>query len=301
MIRSLTRALVRPYRRTKPMTKRVAVLIPMRSEPAISDEEMVAVRQLDHFLPNHERFFLTPKGRPFHMEGYGCVECPRKYFGSIGAHSRMLLNPDFYKRFEEYEYLFFYHLDSIVLSPDLEKWMDEDWDYIGPPWVISQDTPWVKRQRVGNCGFSLLRVEAITKALLNRYRAEPSYYWSDKLIRSGARMPRVFRLLRKLGDSLPSAKFFRKTVKRWKKSESQDHNMDLFFSDKASIYNPEFRVAPFEEGLKFGFEADPRKCFELNGHRMPFGAHAWYKFDRQFWEAHLLSTSTHAHDEQSVG
>jgi hypothetical protein len=40
--------------------------------------------------------------------------------------------------------------------------------------------------------------------------------------------------------------------------------------------------------MRFAFEAEPRKCFERIGSRMPFGAHRWQKFDRAFYEPHLL-------------
>jgi hypothetical protein len=47
-------------------------------------------------------------------------------------------------------------------------------------------------------------------------------------------------------------------------------------------------VASVDEALRFAFEAAPRECFERNGRRMPFGCHAWEKFDRGFWEPFLL-------------
>jgi hypothetical protein len=32
----------------------------------------------------------------------------------------------------------------------------------------------------------------------------------------------------------------------------------------------------------------PRLCFELNGRKLPFGCHAWQRYDRGFWEPYLL-------------
>jgi hypothetical protein len=40
--------------------------------------------------------------------------------------------------------------------------------------------------------------------------------------------------------------------------------------------------------MRFAFEAEPRKCFERIGRQMPFGAHRWQKFDREFYEPYLL-------------
>jgi hypothetical protein len=40
--------------------------------------------------------------------------------------------------------------------------------------------------------------------------------------------------------------------------------------------------------MRFAFEAEPRRCFERIGNRLPFGAHRWQKFDRAFYEPYLL-------------
>jgi hypothetical protein len=65
-------------------------------------------------------------------------------------------------------------------------------------------------------------------------------------------------------------------------------NEDHFWSDEAVKYFPDFKVASIEEGLRFAFEVAPRLCFEMNNRTLPFGCHAWYKFDRTFWEPYLL-------------
>jgi hypothetical protein len=65
-------------------------------------------------------------------------------------------------------------------------------------------------------------------------------------------------------------------------------NTEVVFSDKAIQFLPEFKVASLEDGLRFAFEAAPRQCFELTGGKMPSGCHAWGRYDRAFWESHLL-------------
>jgi hypothetical protein len=67
-------------------------------------------------------------------------------------------------------------------------------------------------------------------------------------------------------------------------------NNDYFWSYDAPRYWS-FRIAPVDEALQFAFEAAPRLCFELNHRRLPFGCHAWMKFDREFWKPYLLSTT----------
>jgi hypothetical protein len=44
------------------------------------------------------------------------------------------------------------------------------------------------------------------------------------------------------------------------------------------------------EDMRFPFEAEPRRCFERIGGRMPFGAHRWGRFDRAFYEPWLVQS-----------
>ena len=48
-------------------------------------------------------------------------------------------------------------------------------------------------------------------------------------------------------------------------------------------------MASLEDGLRFAFEVSPRTCLDLNGGKMPFGCHAWARYDRSFWEPFIVS------------
>lgn len=54
---------------------------------------------------------------------------------------------------------------------------------------------------------------------------------------------------------------------------------DVFWSEHISV---EFLVPDVDIALQFAFEEQVRKCYELNGNRMPFGIHAWMNFDFTF-------------------
>lgn len=56
---------------------------------------------------------------------------------------------------------------------------------------------------------------------------------------------------------------------------------DVFWSNCESNC---FSVAPIDVALKFSFETQVRKCFELNKRELPFGCHAWMKYDYEFWK-----------------
>jgi hypothetical protein len=51
--------------------------------------------------------------------------------------------------------------------------------------------------------------------------------------------------------------------------------------------NPFFKRPKWQEALHFAFEMNPKKAFELTNHQLPFGVHAWEKYDKKFWEEYV--------------
>lgn len=291
MLRALHRLAFPPYRNKRPPSKKVAILIPLSTRSDLTPDERISLRHLEHYLGHYDRFFLAPDGLPLEFPESQVKRFSRKFFGSVGAHTRFLYWPGLYAAFSDYEYVFFYHLDALAFSDQLEEWCAAGFDYIGPPWLKCEDTPWVTRPRVGNCGFCLMRVESALQALRNRYRISPSQWWLDLFTRNCERLDPLVRLLRSLQPRFPRAKLINRPLEELAKLQNpgpSNVNTDVFWSDRATRYLPEFKVASFEEGLKFGFEAAPRTCLELNGGKMPFGCHAWPRYDRKFWEPFLL-------------
>lgn len=61
-------------------------------------------------------------------------------------------------------------------------------------------------------------------------------------------------------------------------------NEDFFFSISDS---EAFRVAPIEVALQFAFEREVKRCFKLNNNCLPFGCHAWSRYDLAFWKQYI--------------
>lgn len=66
--------------------------------------------------------------------------------------------------------------------------------------------------------------------------------------------------------------------------DEQIKNEDLFFS---SIVSPEFRIAPLEIALQFSFERQVETCYERNHYELPFGCHAWERYNLPFWKPYI--------------
>lgn len=284
LMRAATGLFVRPFARKGPAPKRVAIVIPMSSRKELTEEERISMRQLLHHLGGYDKFLLVPEGVEFGLAGFRDMSFPKRFFGSAANHGKLLGTRAFYNRFLDYEFVFFYHFDSLVFSDQLAEWCARDIDYIGPPWICCEDSPWVDRPRVGNGGFTLLRVEAALKALTARYHHTPSAFWFDLFT---AYSPAWFvRLLEAMPWFWPA----RRLMQEWREvhdPSAHNRNNDIFWSDLAAYYDPSFRVASLEDGLRFAFEVSPRTCYEMNGRRMPFGCHAWGRYDKAFWEPHL--------------
>lgn len=297
---AFTRLFVKPFERKRPPSKKVAILIPMSSRPGLTEEEEISMRQLLHHLGSYDKFLLAPQGMTYDLEGFETRWYPHRFFGSGAAHGRLLGTRGFYRGFLDYEYVFFYHLDSLAFSDELAAWCDKGIDYIGPPWIRCEDSPWVRNPRVGNGGFTLLRVESALKALTNRHLDRPAWFWYDLYT---AHAPRwVIRLAERLAKRFPNSKPLRRLTEEWTELDQphrHNRNNDVFWSDQARRFHPEFKVASLEDGLRFAFEVSPKTCYEMNGRRLPFGCHAWAKYDRSFWEPHIVPAGDSARSRAS--
>jgi hypothetical protein len=268
-------------------SKLVAIAVPLSTRPGFTPEEEISLRHLLHFLGEYDKYFVAPKSLKIHHDAFQVKAFSDNFFGSVAAHSKLMLSPVFYEAFHDYKYVVNYHLDSLVFADQLEFWCQTDLDYIGPPWLPCEDSPWVRVPRVGNGGFSLRKVDSFLKVLSStRYSVDPAKYW-ERFCASRPKHAQYLNIHRKYLKRLR-----RFNGVQWEMSRlytgKAGGNEDHFWSDEAVKYFPDFKVASIEEGLRFAFEVAPRLCFEMNNRTLPFGCHAWYKFDRTFWEPYLL-------------
>jgi hypothetical protein len=270
-------------------TEDVAVVVPIyRSE--ITPDEEISLRHLRRFLDRYPKFFLAPESLKIEQSGFGIKRFKDNFFRDVTTYSALLLSDQFYETFSEYGYILVYQLDALVFSDQLLEWCAKGYDYIGAPWIKSPFVPFLESPRVGNGGFSLRRVDGFLKVLNSKvYFQDPDEYWmhfcagrtsSQKLLN----LPRKF--LKKLswfnGARWEAARWTKEGFSRFSANE------DLFWSLRAPQYDPSFKIASVSEALKFSFEVEPRTCYEMNHHKLPFGCHGWAKYDRQFWEPFLL-------------
>jgi hypothetical protein len=224
----------------------------MHDRELLEPEEEVSLRHLIHYLGKYDKYLVVPETFNARYHGFGIKRFANKFFGSTDAYRRLMLAAKFYESFREYKY------------------------------ISCADSPWVKVERVGNGGLSLRKIDTFLKTIYSsRYYMEPNEYWR-KYCASKPKVVQYLNLPRKYLKRLGIANSARWHMSHWTRNE------DYFWSDVAVKYNPEFKIASLEMGLHFAFEAAPSLCFERNNFRLPFGCHAWHRYDRDFWEPHLL-------------
>jgi hypothetical protein len=191
-------------------------------------------------------------------------------------YSKLLLSEEFYSKFKNYEFILLYQLDCLVFSNNLEKWINLGYDFIGAPFLNNRMNPKKGFSRVGNGGLSIRNVNSFLKVLQSKQVPGWSTFITTKLTdRSKLDFLKKYRVFREVQNGV-----------NWY-TKNYSLNEDLFWSDRAKLFYPQFKIAPVNIALQFAFEAHPRYCYEKNDYQLPFGAHAWERWDRKFWETYL--------------
>lgn len=262
----------------------VAVVVPVFRE-IILPSELVSLRHLREHLSRFPIYQISPQSLVQRIAGMQPCQFQDDYFRSISAYSRLMLSREFYERFIDYEWLLVYQLDCLVFSGGVSNWCSHAYDYIGAPLFRRMADPRSGFSGGCNGGLSLRR----TRAFLNVLGSTRYLDGNPSLCRDVFHHPWVeVRPSRFIGRCLKRLQIAR-AVRAGAESyvASYTLNEDQFWSARASYFWPAFRVAPPDTALRFAFEAAPDWCFEQSGRNVPFGAHAWQKWDPGFWEPYL--------------
>lgn len=259
---------------------RVVIIIPTH-RPNLTKDDIISLNHLKKYLYKYDTFFIIPKNinpQAFISRGYRVKEVDSSFFGSIRKYSNLLLTKEFYTTFKNYDFMLIYQLDALIFSNQLDKWINSGYDYIAAPWFrpiigyLSHKKNYPPSG--GNGGFALRNIHKSIKIL-------------DIANKSAVRTSKNI-IIRKLWFIW--AILTGKAHNIWLEAPVLDYPFyeDGFWALEAPKYDPSYKVAPFSKALQFGFERFPRKCFELNNHRLPFGCHAWKRYDEEFWKPYIL-------------
>jgi len=277
-------------------TPAVAVVIPVyRSAP--NALEAIALTQCCKLLGRHpiifvcaDTFDITPYLQFCGRHGIqALVECfEPHWFSSVATYNRLLFDRRFYQRFTSHNHILLYQLDAFVFKDDLTYWCDQGYDYVGAPFFQGWDHSTPADPMLpsgGNGGLSLRRIEAFLTVLTPPFPRARMQTWDD-----------LWR--RYQGRSLfGKATCFPRLLNRYRRKSNLYGNYlsdpamfeDEFFSYVVPRIFPRFKVAPSSAGMFFAFECQPRRLLELTAGELPFGCHAWERYDIGFWKPFIES------------
>lgn len=239
------------------MTREVAVVIPV-FKGVLDPYEGIALKQCMTVLQDHPIYFVGPAGlQPEYMnEQAVSLNFPPKFFEGIAGYNRLLLSREFYESFLQYRYILIHQLDAFVFRDELNHWCSRGFDYVGAPWI---DAHWHASFRIRRSLPLWMRIRHLVMGDKDRSVGNGGF----SLRRIGAFLSILARLQGKASEF--------------------ELNEDMFWSIIAPNYCRAFNIPQQEEALQFSYETAPRECHRRNGGRLPFGCHAWWKYDIEFW------------------
>jgi hypothetical protein len=263
-----------------------------RSE--LTADEEISLASIRKHLSGYGICFIAPESLDLSgvlRSGEEVERFSDEFFSGIEGYNRLLKSRGFYQRFTNSEYILIAQLDCLIFSSNLNEWMDRGWDYLAAPWFkgFSEEHTsglW----RVGNGGLSLRRVESYLRVLSQQvvsgsiYPRWGHYAWKPPF---ESMEPGLYQKVSALHGINPFARQY--SVEE--ELRKFPYNEDVFWAIEASKFDPSFQVAPAEAALPFAFESSPRWAYEKNGRQLPFGCHAWARYDRAFWEEIMRGTS----------
>lgn len=256
-------------------TKKPVAIVTMLYKAELSADEQISIRHLTEHLGHYDKFVCVPKDSGYSLPGFKVKEFPARYFRSAITNAKLLSSVKFHRAFQEYEYILLYEIDCLVFSDQLMDWVNRDYDYVAAPWIKSL---MIKRYEfedaVGGGGFALRKVDTFLKVIkrnrnpLWMLRAEWLTYREQGGIRNYLKWFRRYWFM-----NMPMTRMIE----------------DRFFALQSWKYVREFKKPSVDEALHFSIEVGPRLCYERIGKQLPFGCHAWARYDREFWKQFTLT------------
>ncbi len=271
----------------------VCVIIPLyKSFKSLSSEELGSIRQCLQILTKYPIYFIGPHHLDFEeyvklgsdlRVDFKIIKFDSRYFKSIEGYNRLLLSLLFYKTFKKHAFMLIYQTDCWVFRDDLMKWCKKGYDYIGAPWFEgwgkSEGSPEIIG--VGNGGFSLRNIQAHLRVLHSFSNVYPiDQIWNRYMERKGNLAFKIVMVLKFLVNiTFKNNTFF--LLNQYPGHE------DGFWGYLARRNFSWFKVASDIDAVSFCFELHPLRSFELNNFQLPFGCHAWQRYEPEFWKSYI--------------
>jgi hypothetical protein len=145
-----------------------------------------------------------------------------------------------------------HQLDAYVFKDELEKWCDKGYDYIGAPKLklkfLKEKNPFVMP------------------------------IFEPILFNGGFSLRRIKPIIKFL-------KVYNTFIPAWPANED---SLFSIYHKRAFPLRFMLKLPTWKEGLSFAFEKNPQISYGLQGESLPFGCHAWEKYNPSFWKKFII-------------
>ena len=227
----------------------MAVVIPFYKN-SLSTFEKISLDQCRKILKNYPIYFALPKSiqADYLEKDDQVIYFEDHCFASIDSYNELVSSIEFYEKFILYDYVLFHQLDAYIFKDELKEWCLKGFDYIGAP-----------------------------KLKRKHFKEKSPIQWPvfDPILFNGGLS------LRRIKPIIQYLKVYHLLYSRWPGNEDM-----LFSCYSKRIFPLRFmlKLPTWREGLAFAFEKNPQISFHLLGDSLPFGCHAWEKYNPEFWK-----------------
>ncbi len=274
-------------------SNKVAIVIPIYKAQADMNEEISFKRSLDVFA-SRQIVLLAPDGLniSYYFEiaqkkNYELTVSyfPPYFFTDVSHYNQLMMSIDFYNRFVDWDYVLIYQLDAYVFYDKLDYWCLQRFDYIGAPWFENYQSyeDGCDLWTVGNGGFSLRKIPAFIDILKRKIPVKSWEKLKDdyqiSTLKGLSRMIAILQVLFRIAG-------YKNTINYWKKQCGD--NEDFFWTVYLDKLGIGLKIPKAMQAVDFAFEQSPSYLFQINGNKLPFGCHAWHRYEYEtFWEKYV--------------
>ena len=255
----------------------VAVVVPIYKEMP-NHNEQISLKQCLNILSSHPIVFVGPENLNTIAYEDMCkgkvtfeiVRFNTTYFKNIDAYNRLMLSSEFYKKFLHFKFILIHQLDAYVFKDELLYWCKQGYDFIGAPHPPHENN-------------------------LNEIQFLKGYSkivgFMNKLLNTHHKISNVGNggfSLRKTNTFYRMVKFLKRSTINW-----GINNEDGFFKYWGNILYPIVKLPEDDVALQFSIETEPTRSLIKLGGRLPFGCHAFEKYEPLTWQPYIKEKISH--------
>jgi len=234
---------------------KVIIIIPVYKQVP-DEEEKKALRQALKLFARYPLKIVGPDDisfQSYHEIGFTESQIerqPSRNFAGISAYNKWLCSKAFYQNYQHYTYILIFQTDAWVFQDQLEQWCDKGFDYVGSPWLWR---PEQTKEKITIDLWPLLRNQIGNGGVsLRKIRTMIKYAgWAQFL----------FKLLHK--------------------------NEDFIWLLVSRLPGIKFQKPSITDALRFCIEMHPEEALRMTGNTLPFTAHAYIRYGREFWKQYI--------------